>query len=348
MSEWLNVKNLLAVRLDNIGDVVMTGPALRAIKENLPETKITMLLSPGGASAAPLLPWIDEVIAWKSLWQDLGDLPFDPARELELVEKLREHAFDGAIIFTSFSQDPHIPGYVCYLAGIPLRAGESKEFGGSVLTHELKSVPDNVHQVERNLRLIESLGFKVRDRSLKIFIDEEASLSAHEKLGSMGIRVDEGYVVIHPGASASARRYPVDKFAVIAQELTRKGIHVVVTGSDRERLLVEGIADAAPEVKTLVGVTSISEYAAVLKMAKAVICNNTLPMHLSDALRVPVVVLFSGTDEESAWGPRDTRALLMRKPTPCHPCYLFKCPIGQPCLDIPPHEVSKAVLRIIS
>jgi len=64
------------MRLDNIGDVIMTSPALRAIKENLPDCRITLMASPSGAQAAPLLPWVDEVLPWRVLWQDLGQLDF--------------------------------------------------------------------------------------------------------------------------------------------------------------------------------------------------------------------------------------------------------------------------------
>src|SRR5918994_1863041 len=127
---WGEARRLLVVRLDNIGDVVMTGPVLRALKENLPGSHITLMASPGGGKAAPLLPWVDEVLAWRVLWQDLGYLSFDPAREMELVETLRRGSYYAAIILTSFKQTPHAPGYACYLAGIPLRLGESKEWGG--------------------------------------------------------------------------------------------------------------------------------------------------------------------------------------------------------------------------
>jgi ADP-heptose:LPS heptosyltransferase len=140
VSEWHQARNLLAVRMDNIGDVVMLGPALRAVKETEPETRITLLASPGGAAGAALLPWIDDVMTWRALWQDVhGRVPNDPAYERELIESLAERHFDAAIIFTSFSQTPHVPAYACLLAGIPLRAGESKEFGGRVLTHELRT-----------------------------------------------------------------------------------------------------------------------------------------------------------------------------------------------------------------
>src|SRR5919204_6855927 len=149
---WRDAENLLAVRMDNAGDVVMLGPALRAVKETSPRARLTLLASPAGALAAPLLPWVDDVIVWRAVWQDVGGrVPFAPAREQELIALLAARAFDGALIFTSFSQTPHVPGYVGYLAGIPLRAGDSREFGGGTLTTELRGTPDEVHQVERNL-----------------------------------------------------------------------------------------------------------------------------------------------------------------------------------------------------
>src|SRR5436309_13842789 len=174
MHEWLAAKNILAVRLDNIGDVIMLGPALRAVKESSPRARLTLLVTPGGAAAAPLLPLIDDVIVWRPIWQDVGGrIEFSPAREQELIELLAKREFDASLIFTSFSQTPHVPGYVCYLAGIPLRAGESKEFAGSTLTTELKGTPDQMHQVERNLRLVEQLGFMANDRQLMVAIPQD-------------------------------------------------------------------------------------------------------------------------------------------------------------------------------
>src|SRR5689334_22778294 len=142
MNDWLECRSFLAVRMDNAGDVVMLGPALRAIKESIPDAAITLLCSPAGAMAADLLPWVDNVIEWQAMWQDVGHRTAqDPARELELVKLLRARAFDAALIFTSFSQCPHVPGYLCYLAGIPVRAGDSREFGGNSLSLELRDAP---------------------------------------------------------------------------------------------------------------------------------------------------------------------------------------------------------------
>lgn len=347
MNSWLEAKNILAVRLDNIGDVVMLGPALRAVKETTPQARITLLGSPGGSAGAALLPWIDDVIPWRSVWQDLGHLPFDPARELTLVNTLAERRFDAALIFTSFSQTPHAPGYVTYLAGIPLRAGESKEFGGRVLTTELKPAPDDIHQVDRNLRLVETLGFTVRDRSLKVVIPDAAYDNARRLLSQAGVDSRRPYILLHPGASARARRYPVERSGQVAELLEMRGWQVVVTGVPREAEMLDIVARHTPHARFLVGETSLTEYAALIDGASLVICGNTLPLHLADALDTPVLGLYSGTDYETQWRPRQTPYRLLRRPTACYPCYLFDCPIGQPCLDIDPDEVVDAAETLI-
>ena len=340
MNEWLAAKNILAVRLDNIGDVVMLGPALRAVKETSPQARLTLLASPAGSTAVPLLPWVDDVITWRPIWQDVGGcMPFHPARERELINMLAERQFDAALIFTSFSQTPHTPGYVCYLAGIPLRAGESKEFGGSTLTTELEGSPDDLHQVERNLRLVEHLGFVARDRRLMLAIPEEARQAVPSLLERVGLDPDAPFLLVHPGASAQARRYPVERFGIVARLLTRRGWPILVTGIEREAVLLAELMQHAPDARCLVGGATLAEYAALVERAALVICNDTLPMHLADAVGTPEVVLFSGTDYEEQWRPRATAHRLLRRPTSCHPCYLFECPIGLPCLDISPEEV---------
>lgn len=349
MSGWLDARNILAVRLDNIGDVIMLGPALRAVKASAPGARITLLASRAGATGAPLLPWVDDVLVWRSVWQDLGDLPFDPPRELELIALLRERAFDAALIFTSFSQTPHVPGYVCYLAGIPLRAGEAKEFGGATLTTELRGAPDALHQAERNLRLVEALGFMARDRDLAIAIPAEARATAAGLLAGAGVDPQRDFVLLHPGASAHARRYPAERFGEVARLLGEAGRQVLVTGVEREEALLDEVARRAPAVRRLRGgrATSVAEYAALVERAALVICNDSLPMHLADATRTPALVLYSGTDLEEQWRPRRTAARLLRRPTACHPCYQFACPIGLPCLDFAPDEVAAASLDLL-
>ncbi|MDQ2652912.1 MAG: glycosyltransferase family 9 protein [Chloroflexota bacterium] len=344
---WLTATNLLVIRMDNAGDIVMLGPALRAIKATSPEARITLLASPAGSKAAVLLPWIDEVITWRAVWQDLGHLPFDPPRERELIDLLAGHAFDAALIFTSFSQSPHVPGYVCYLAGIPLRAGESHEFGGASLSHGFRGLPDDIHQVDRNLNLVERVGFGPGDPTLGVAIPAASHTVVEHRLRRFGVGAVDHVAVLHPGASARARCYPAERYGEVAALLRERGWHVLLTGSERETDQLEAVCAAAGESLPRLTDLTIQEYAALIAHSSAVVCGNTLPMHLADATGTPVVALYSGTDEISQWRPRRAPACILQRPVPCSPCYLFECPIGVPCLDIAPADVIRGVEALV-
>ncbi len=347
---WADVRRLLVMRLDNIGDVVMAGPVLRALKENLSASSITLMASSGGSKVAPLLPWVDDVLSWRVLWQDLGRLSFDPAREWALIEALRKGSYDAAIILTSFKQTPHAAGYACYLAGIPLRLGESKEWGGGVVSDEVPPAPDELHQVERNLRLIEHAGFRVKDRSLTIRVPEEARMIASELLETHGVSPDTPYILLNPWTSAQARTYHPDRFALAARLLSEKtGWRIVVSGTEADRRRSGGLLGSLSSWGVdLVGATDLVALAALVEGAHLVLTNNTSTMHLLDALRTPGVVLFSGTELEEQWRPRDAPHRLLRRETWCSPCYAFTCPYNLECLDIPPEEVAEAGLSLLA
>src|SRR4051812_2412910 len=165
-SPLAGARRVLVLRLDNLGDVLLTGPVFRALRAALPDAELVLLASPGGAAAASLLPWVDRVETVRAVWQDAqGRLPLDPARELALVERLRALDADAAVILTSFSQTAWAPAYACYLAGIPVRAGHAPDFGGSLLSHPVPG-PAPEHQADRNLHVVRALGVPVADPSL--------------------------------------------------------------------------------------------------------------------------------------------------------------------------------------
>ena len=346
---WSSARKILVMRLDNIGDVLMLSPALRAIKHTLPESHLTLMASPSGSQAAELLPWVDDVLPVRSSWQDLGKLEFDPVREWDLIRTVGDRGFDAAIVFTSFSQTPHAAGYLCYLAGIPLRLGQSKEWGGSIFTTELKSAPDHLHQVERNLRLVEAVGFPVHDRALCLQIPELAQRQANTHLAKHGLDSSDPYLVLNPWTSCQARTYPADRFAIAARQLAEiTGYPVVLTGVAKDLQYSDVLLDRlGNRVINLIGATSLAELAALVANAKLMLSNNTSTLHIADATRTPSVILFSGTDYESQWQPRHTAAQLLRQPTDCSPCYAFTCPYNLECLDISPDRVVQAGLALL-
>ena len=341
-------ERVLVVRPDNLGDVVLTAPLFRALHEHLPNAELTLLASPGGALAAPLVPFIDRVETVRAIWQDLGGrLPFDPGGELEFVARLRGGNYDAALICTSFSQTPFAPGYAAYLAGIPVRVGQAGDFGGSVLSHTVEPAADGSHQAERNLHLLEALGVPVRDRALRLRVPPDAQRGADELLDGAGI--GEAPIIVAPGASCAARRYDPTRYGIAARELAqRTGRDVVIVGAARERAMADAVTDVCPSAVSFAGRTSFPELAGVVARAGLVLCGNSATLHLADAFARPVVALYSGTDRESEWGPRQAPARLLRIETFCAPCRRFDCPYAMACLAIEPELVVDAGLELLA
>lgn len=333
------IRNLLLMRLDNMGDVIMTSPAVLALRQAFPQARMTFMASPAGAFAANLLPGVDEVLSWRVLWQDLGRLDFDPDREWQFIETLKSRQFDAAIIFTSFSQSPHPAGLICEMAGIPIRVGESKEQDRGTLTHALPPAPDEIHQVDRNLRLIESIGVPVSSQRLTLNIPETASQAV----------LPFPYLLLNPWTTCPSRNYDVDRLAIAAKRLSDlTGWRVAVTGVEkdwqRSRSLMATLGDRAVD---LIGKTQLAELVALICNAELVLTNNTSTMHIADATETPMVVLFAGTELECQWQPRFAPTRLLRRPTVCSPCYAFTCPYELQCLDISPETIVAAGLELL-
>lgn len=345
---------VLAMRLDSIGNVVMLGPALRTLREKLPEAHITLMTSPAGGQVASLIPWVDDVLVHEALWQDISsENSLYINQEMEFIQRLREQQFSMAVIFTSFSQSPFPAAYACYLAGIPYRVGYSKEFGGGVLSHFSSSPADEMHQVDRNLNLLETIGIHAQDNRLELYIAEEVQESANTLLHSVHLNPHLPFIVVAPGASCSARRYEPMRFAEATRILAAQmEWPLLIVGDSRDLESLEPVLQVAQEnvygnVHSLVGKTSIPELAAIIRQASLTIANNSAPMYIADVFACPMVILYSGTDLVSQWMPRNAPARLLCHPVFCSPCYSFICPFDMKCLDIRPEEVAIAALEML-
>ena len=351
----LKLERVLVMRLDNIGSVLLLAPALRALREALPEARLTLMASPVGAQAAPLLPWIDDLIVSQALWQDpYGRVKFNPERELGLIEQMRSHEFSAAFISTSYQQSPLPAAYACFLADIPQRLGFSAESVAGALSHSLPSPAEETHLAERNLSLLEALNIPVHDRHLSLSIPAGAHRMAGELLASAGIHAAQPYILVAPGASNPARRYDARRFAAVVRMLSAQaGLPLVIVGSQDEARAIEPVVRSAGEaparnVHSLVGRTSVPELAALVERSSLVLANNAAPMHLAEAFRRPMVIMYSGSELVSQWRPRRARARLLCRPVHCSPCQGLECPYHMECLDIRPDEVAVAALELLA
>lgn len=334
--DWSGIRRVLLVRADNLGDVVMATPAVRALRLAVPHAAIDLLASPVGATVAPLVPGLRDVLTVSASWQQAGGAPVTAAEEAWLMETIRDRAYDAMLVLTSPSQSPWPAAHVGLLAGIGLRVVHSTEFGGAVATHWITPPPVGTHQVDRCLHLLAALGVPPAGTALELDIPDTD-------------RAPDGpFAVLAPGGSCPSKRYPSERFAAVARAIAEAGLAVRVAGPPKEAPLVgEVVAGAAHPLVAPLGEVTVPQLAAVIARAEVVVCNNSGCLHLADAARVPVVVTYAGTELLTEMAPRTTPAAeLLSRPVPCSPCRQFRCPYHQECLDLAPADVAAAALRL--
>lgn len=340
---WPALRRILVVRPDNLGDVLLTGPALAALRAAAPHARIELLASPGGAAAATLMPEIDDTVVARVSWQQIdGPTGEDRDPDGDLVAELAGRAYDAAVLLTSFSQSPWPAAEVCRRAGIPIRAGLSKEFGGTALTHWVPAPDDGLHQVDRALHLLGRLGIPAAARTLHAAVTAAGRGQARAALAGLGLPSGP-HAVLLPGASCPSRRYL--GFREVAAGLGSR-LPVVVSGPAAEEELVRSIADGLPRVFPLAGALDVPGLAGLLAGAAVAVTNNSGGMHLADAVGTPVTVLFAGTEDVDQYRPRSVPAAVLGRPVSCSPCRQFRCPFALECLDVPPAEVVAAALDL--
>ncbi len=291
---------ILCVRPDNFGDVLMTSPAFRALKQTWPDCHLTLLTSSAGSLVAPMIPEIDDIITFDVPWVQ-SDNCHDPASVLTMAETLRQRAFDGAIIFTVQSQNPLPAAMLCYLAGISRVLGYCRENPYQLLTDW---VPDpevlvaTRHEVERQLDLVATIGCQTDDLRLSLQIPNGAQERSMQQLTEAGVDLSRPWLVLHPGVSEEKRRYPAGEFVKAAHRLYDVyDYQIVLTGSAPEWEYVDSICQQIGEgAFNLAGSMNLITLAGLLAEAPVLVSNNTGPVHLAAAVGTPVVVLYAKTN----------------------------------------------------
>jgi lipopolysaccharide heptosyltransferase II len=365
---WRQARRILAVRLDNLGDVLMTSPALAAVKRAAPDIELCLLASPVGALAGRHLPVVDEVISYRAPWVKGGGQGSEEGADAcnddqALIAALAARRFDAAIIFTVSTQSALPAALLCRLAGIPLRLAHSRENPYGLLS-DWQPETDSVcidgmrHEVQRQLDLVAAVGFAPQGERLLFSWPASQVLSMRCKFVAAGGDLRRPYLLVHPGASAASRRYPAERFGSAAAAIARASGHqVVFCGDAAEQPLValaqQALAEAGDEGKgsvgsiALVGQLALGELAALIAGAALLVCNNSAPAHIAAAVGTPVVVLYALTNPQHT--PWRVPARVLNKPVPCRNCLQSRCPRPQhDCLrGVPAEQVAVAALELM-
>lgn len=349
---WRAARRILCVRLDSLGDVLMCTPAIRAMRDTLPGCHLTLLTSPSGAAAAPYIPELDAAMAWRAPWMK-HEQPAGAAALQECAAQLAAQCFDAAVIFTSYSQSPLPAAMLCHLAGIPLRLASCRENPYQLLTHwvpERELERASRHEVQRQLDLVADVGCATADTALSFAVPAADAARVSMVLEESGIDPAAPYLVLHAGASAASRRYPVRYWLVLIGMLHRQFKHkIILTGDagdvDALRPLCEGWRSPA---RSLIGKLGLGELGALIRGSHLLITGNTGPAHIAAAVGTPLVDLYALTNpQHTPW--RVAHRLLFHDVS-CRNCLRSSCPQGHhACLDsLAPRTVLEAAAELLA
>ena len=302
LKTWADGWRILCVRPDNFGDVLMTTPAFRALKETFPSCHLTLLTSSIGAAIASMIPELDDLIVFDVPWV-ASHTESNRDVVMTMANDLKQRQFDAVVLFTVQSQNPLPSAMLCYLAEIPRVLGYCRENPYRLITDWLPDPEVLVatrHEVTRQLDLVGAIGATTTNTTLSLRIPPEAPDRARQSLLSAGVDPLQPWLLLHPGVSEEKRRYPAESFAEAARQLIRQhDVQVVLTGSRLEHAYAECLREQiGPGAYNLAGALDLPTLAGLIAEAPVLIANNTGPVHIAAAVGTPVVVLYAKTNPQ--------------------------------------------------
>jgi ADP-heptose:LPS heptosyltransferase len=360
--DWGAVRRIALLRLDHLGDLIQTLPALRRLKRALPKAQVDLWVGPWGLELARLFVDADTVRVTPAKWFQRGFRPAPPvihgrvvpgmgrdnsgawAQIDGLTEALRQGHYDASMDFRGDLRH-HL---AAWRAGIPVRLGFGLT-GGRFFLSFAGRWDASLHEQEQNLGLLEQAGLPPAPQGSEPYLKLPAA-ALKQAAGVAGrLKLGRRPILIQAASGAQAKRWAPQAWAAVIDGLP-KGMPVALLGSAQERGEMQGIARLCKRrVAVAAGELGLPGLAALLKRARLVLSVDSGPAHLAAVQGVPVLSLFSGTNRASQWAPRGPKVQVLQAPgIPCSPCELSVCPYGNACMQaIPPAAVLAAARQLL-
>ena len=336
-----DINKILVIRVDGIGDLLNSTPAIALLRENYPSAEITVLTRPLNAPVLIGNPDVDRILIFDRNGKHRGI-----SAQLRFYRDLRREQFQ-LVVAMQTAMWSHL---VAFLSGAPYRLGRYQKRFKSTLTHAWhgRYRKGETHEVDRNVELVGLIcqGEGKRKLIFHLSPDEIATAKAHRT--SWGIGADTFLIGIHPGGSSFDKRWPEKQYAELADRLSHQyNATILLLNGPEETELVENIQAAMQSRAISHAPETIRELGALLSCCDLVVCNDSGPMHIAAALNVPMVAIFGPTDHV-AWHPLSENASIVRRDMPCWPCSAHKCKIGWECTKkLPIEPVWNATTRTV-
>lgn len=300
------VKRMLVITLSNIGDIVLTTPVIRALKQGYPEARMDVMVGPGGREIFERDPDVFKLIIYDKR------LPITEKRRLQL--KLKKLKYD----------------LVCDLRNTVFPMLIGPKFRTSTIQRFPKGV---LHSRAKHLYRLKSFGMDVREPSSYIHIPREddeyiSDLITREK-------ISDPFIVVNPGAKSHIKRWSSEGFAAVADRLVSEcGVSVVFIGADSDKdTVVSAVFRMKSAHHNLVNKTNIRQLAALLKRSKLLVTNDSAPLHIGCAVGAKVLAIFGPTDPKK-YGPTGELDMVISKKLHCSPCENAQCAYNHECMTL--------------
>ncbi|MBL7157881.1 MAG: lipopolysaccharide heptosyltransferase II [Candidatus Omnitrophica bacterium] len=337
---------ILLTRTDRIGDVVLSTPAIKAVRDKYPEAHIAFMVRPYAKDIVDGNPYLDEVIIYDKYGRHKGLLS-----TILFALEIKKKKFDKAFMLHPTNR-VHL---IAYLAGIPERVGFDRKMP-FLLTKKVPHIKQEgkKHELEYTLDLLGSIGIEAKDKELFVPAHENDIEKVEKLLAEHHVGSDVPLIAVNPGASCPSKRWKPENFAEVCDNLADKYKARILIVSDpaNKEFAAKVVSGMKYDPVNLAGRTTVGELTALLSKCKLFISNDSGPVHIACAVETPVISIFGRKDpglSPKRWGPTAKKSAIFYKDVGCDPCLAHNCKISFKCLEaITPEEVFKAAEVLLS
>ena len=325
-----NIKRILITRTDRIGDVVLSLPAIKAVRLAFPDAYIAIIVQPRIDDILKGNPHIDEVIVYDKNKKHKGIL-----KNLNFIKWLKGKKFDAVLILHSTKRI----NLLCFLAGIPRRIGYARGKADFLLTDKIEYTKKlgEKHESEYSLDILRYLGIDPEFSLPFIYVQNKDDEKAEEMLRSFGINNGEKFIILHPGASCASKMWPLENFGKLGDMLIENlKIKIMINLAPDQAGLGEKVRGMMRNKPIFFcGKTTLGELAALFKKASLVISNDSGPAHIAAGVEAPVISIFGRNQlglSPVRWKPIGEKAIAIHKDVGCVECLAHDCKKDFLCL----------------
>jgi lipopolysaccharide heptosyltransferase II len=308
-------KRILVSRMKFIGDVVLTTPVVRSLRNAFPDAYIAYMADAQAASLLEHNPHLNEII------------PFDFSRptwreQARVAALLWRRRFDLAIDLFGNPRS----ALLTFLTGAQTRVGLDRPGRGKLFTVRVQDEPGRKTAIDFHMQFLKAIGVPATSQRTELFLTDTEREAARRMLSGV-VHKTRPLVCLHPGATWPAKRWGPDRFAVLAQTLrSRLNASVVLTAGPNDAGVIADVLKASAEPIPVFSGLPLRRLAALLSVSRAYVVNDSGPMHIAAAVGTPTIGIF-GPGEEDIWFPYDPALghCALRHDVTCHPCHLDFC-----------------------